>query len=65
MKKRNIICLKKSDYVFLLTREIAFLQKEVNLVKKIEEVVGKQMEEFECKENDALADITKVLHFFS
>lgn len=40
------------------------MQKEVNLVKKIEEVVGKQMEEFECKENDALADITKVLHLF-
>ncbi|KAB2601885.1 DEAD-box ATP-dependent RNA helicase 36 [Pyrus ussuriensis x Pyrus communis] len=40
---------------------ISFItQKEVNLVKKIEEVVGKQMEEFECKENDALADITKV-----
>lgn len=52
-----------SDVFFFVKKGDWFLQKEVNLVRKIEEVVGKQMEEFECKEKEALADITQVLHF--
>jgi len=32
----------------------------VELVHGIEAELGKQLEEFECKENEVLADITKV-----
>ncbi|KAJ0040740.1 hypothetical protein Pint_28549 [Pistacia integerrima] len=35
-------------------------QNDVNLVHEIEAVIGKQLEEFECKEKDVLSDITKV-----
>lgn len=35
-------------------------ENDVELVHGIEAVVGKQLEEFECKEKDVLADITKV-----
>lgn len=37
------------------------MQNDVKLIHKIEDVVGKQMEKFECKEDEVLADITKVL----
>ncbi|PQQ02469.1 DEAD-box ATP-dependent RNA helicase 36 [Prunus yedoensis var. nudiflora] len=35
-------------------------QNDVKLIHKIEDVVGKQMEKFECKEDEVLADITKI-----
>ncbi|KAK9082206.1 hypothetical protein Syun_031655 [Stephania yunnanensis] len=35
-------------------------ENDIALVHGIEEVIGKQLELFECKENDVLADITKV-----
>lgn len=38
------------------------LQNDVDLIHEIEAVVGKQLEEFECKEQEALSDITRVRH---
>ncbi|GAB2300521.1 DEAD-box ATP-dependent RNA helicase 36 [Dionaea muscipula] len=35
-------------------------QNDVDLIHEIEAVIGKQLDEFECKENEVLADITKV-----
>ncbi|KAJ0041950.1 hypothetical protein Pint_18121 [Pistacia integerrima] len=35
-------------------------QNDVDLVHEIEAVIGKQLEEFECKEKDVLSDITRV-----
>lgn len=35
-------------------------QNDVDLIHEIEAELGKQLEEFECKEKDVLADITKV-----
>ncbi|XP_050225558.1 DEAD-box ATP-dependent RNA helicase 36 [Mercurialis annua] len=35
-------------------------ENDVDLIHEIEAVVGKQMEQFDCKENDVLSDITKV-----
>lgn len=35
-------------------------QNDVDLVHKIEAVIGKQLDEFECKEKEVLEDITKV-----
>ncbi|KAK9741285.1 hypothetical protein RND81_03G094900 [Saponaria officinalis] len=35
-------------------------ENDVELVHKIEAVLGKQMKQFECKEKDVLTDITKV-----
>ncbi|KAI3887330.1 hypothetical protein MKX03_002734 [Papaver bracteatum] len=35
-------------------------QNDVDLIHEIESVVGKQLDKFECKENDVLADNTKV-----
>ncbi|XP_015882044.2 DEAD-box ATP-dependent RNA helicase 36 [Ziziphus jujuba] len=35
-------------------------QNDVELVHEIEAVLGKQLEEFECKENEVLSDSTKV-----
>ncbi|RZC68844.1 hypothetical protein C5167_032011 [Papaver somniferum] len=35
-------------------------QNDVDLIHGIEAFVGKQLDKFECKENDVLADITKV-----
>lgn len=35
-------------------------QNDVELIHKIEEDLGKQMEEFKCKENEVLENITKV-----
>ncbi|KAI3988572.1 hypothetical protein MKX01_011469 [Papaver californicum] len=35
-------------------------QNDVDLIHEIEAVVGKQLDKFECKENDVLAEITKV-----
>lgn len=32
----------------------------MDLVHKIEAVIGKQLDEFECKEKEVLEDITKV-----
>lgn len=37
------------------------MQLDVKLVHKIEEEVGEQLVEFECKENEVLEDIRKVL----
>lgn len=36
------------------------LQNDVQLIHEIEAVVGKQLENFECKENEVLENITKV-----
>lgn len=36
------------------------MQNDVGLVHEIEAVLGKQLEEFECKENEVLSDSTKV-----
>lgn len=36
------------------------MQNDVDLVHKIEAVIGKQLDEFECKEKEVLEDITKV-----
>lgn len=36
------------------------MQNDVHLVRAIEAEIGKQLDEFECKENEVLADITKV-----
>lgn len=47
--------------VFLFKQGDCVLQNDVKLIHKIEDVVGKQMEKFECKEDEVLADITKVL----
>ncbi|KAI3921404.1 hypothetical protein MKW98_013338 [Papaver atlanticum] len=35
-------------------------QNDVDLIHEIESVVGKQLDKFECKENDVLAEMTKV-----
>ncbi|KAI3907615.1 hypothetical protein MKW98_016259 [Papaver atlanticum] len=35
-------------------------QNDVDLIHEIESVVGKQLDKFECRENDVLAEITKV-----
>ncbi|RZC72410.1 hypothetical protein C5167_035600 [Papaver somniferum] len=35
-------------------------QNDVDLIHEIESVIGKQLDKFECKENDVLAEITKV-----
>ncbi|KAI3831819.1 hypothetical protein MKW92_000512 [Papaver armeniacum] len=35
-------------------------QNDVDLIHEIESVVGRQLDKFECKENDVLAEITKV-----
>ncbi|MCL7039782.1 hypothetical protein MKW94_014308, partial [Papaver nudicaule] len=35
-------------------------QNDVDLIHEIESVVGKQLDKFECKENDVLAEISKV-----
>lgn len=35
-------------------------QNDVDLIHEIEAELGKQLEEFECKEKEVLADITKV-----
>ncbi|KAI3906013.1 hypothetical protein MKW92_031310 [Papaver armeniacum] len=35
-------------------------QNDVDLIHEIESVVGMQLDKFECKENDVLAEITKV-----
>ncbi|XP_058070287.1 DEAD-box ATP-dependent RNA helicase 36 [Magnolia sinica] len=35
-------------------------QNDVDLIHEVEAVIGKQLDEFECKENEVLADITKV-----
>ncbi|MCL7021660.1 hypothetical protein MKW94_012718 [Papaver nudicaule] len=35
-------------------------QNDVDLIHEIETVVGKQLEKFECKENDVLAELSKV-----
>lgn len=40
-------------------------QNDVDLVRKIEDVLGKQLEEYKCNENEAIADITKVRSLFS
>ncbi|KAJ0098541.1 hypothetical protein Patl1_20811 [Pistacia atlantica] len=39
---------------------LGILQNDVDLVHEIEAVIGKQLEEFECKEKDVLSDITRV-----
>jgi CII-binding regulator of phage lambda lysogenization HflD len=44
----------------LLTVNVWDLQNEVVLVHEIEAVLGKQLEKFECKENEVLSNITKV-----
>lgn len=36
------------------------LQKNVDLVHEIEAEIGKELEEFECKEKEVIAEITKV-----
>ena len=36
------------------------MQNDVDLIHEIEADVGKQMEAFECKENEVLSDITTV-----
>ena len=41
-----------------------FLQNDVDLIHEIEAELGKQLEEFECKEKDVLAEITKVEPFY-
>ncbi|XP_026419368.1 DEAD-box ATP-dependent RNA helicase 36-like, partial [Papaver somniferum] len=35
-------------------------QNDVDLIHEIESVIGKQLDKFECKENDVLAEITNV-----
>lgn len=35
-------------------------QNDVNLIHQIEDALGKQLDKFECKENEVLDDITKV-----
>ena len=37
-----------------------FLQNDVDLIHEIEAVLGKQLEKFDCKENEVLDDISKV-----
>ncbi|KAG2679624.1 hypothetical protein I3843_11G059500 [Carya illinoinensis] len=37
-------------------------QNDVDLIHEIEATLGKQLEKFECKENEALSDITKVFN---
>ncbi|GAA0153358.1 RNA helicase [Lithospermum erythrorhizon] len=40
---------------------ISFItQNDINLIHGIEEVLGKQLEKYECQEKEVLADITKV-----
>jgi len=36
------------------------MQNDVALIHEIEADIGKQLEAFECKENEVLSDITKV-----
>ncbi|RZC65157.1 hypothetical protein C5167_008847, partial [Papaver somniferum] len=44
-----------------LEQAVSFVtQNDVDLIHEIEAVVGKQLYKFECKENDVLAEITKV-----
>lgn len=52
-------CLKLL-YVVDLCLLPLLMQKELELLHGVEAELGKEMEEFECKEKDVLADITKV-----
>lgn len=36
------------------------MQNDVGLIHEIEAVIGKQLEEFKCKENEVLSDSTRV-----
>lgn len=58
MKISFLLFAKFKDYL---------LQNDVNLIHEIEAVLGKQLEKFECKENEVLDNITKVRQtpFFS
>lgn len=47
------------SHLFYLTLKCVS-QNDINLIHEIEADVGKKLEKFECKENDVLADITKV-----
>lgn len=47
---------------FAYSRYMGILQNDVDLIHEIEAVVGKQLEEFECKEQEVLSDITRVRH---
>ena len=40
------------------------LQNDVDLIHEIEAVLGKQLEKFECNENEVLSEITKVRLIF-
>lgn len=44
----------------LLISEVKFWQNEVELIHDIEKEIGKKLEEFECKENEVLENITQV-----
>lgn len=46
--------------ILLLTFDVWDFQNDVDLIHEIEATLGKQLEKFECKENEALSDITKV-----
>lgn len=41
-------------------RHPVLLQYDIDLVHKIEELIGKQLEQYECEEAEALKHITKV-----
>lgn len=47
---------------FAYSRYMGILQNDVDLIHEIEAVVGKQLEEFEYKEQEVLSDITRVRH---
>lgn len=44
----------------LMLLDVCFWQSDVKLVQAIEKETDKQMEEFKCKENEVLEEITKV-----
>ena len=56
MLRTSILCFQGAHFV-------ATLQKDVDLIHQIEAVIEKQLEKFDCKENEVLADITKVRCF--
>lgn len=44
----------------MLTFDVWDFQNDVDLIHEIEATLGKQLEKFECKENEVLSDITMV-----
>lgn len=49
---------KKYDFLLMVWAFVS--QNDINLIREIEAVLGKQLDKFECNENEVLSDIKKV-----